>query len=101
MSIKRAAKRYFGDEMARAPYREPPRGRGAERTPGALGEVVWPLACAAALSLALVLPASAQGGLGNRLLGAQVAQTLESGVMRELGAQLLAGIVEGSPFRAP
>jgi hypothetical protein len=99
VSIRRAARRYFAGELARAPYREPPRGSRAEQAREAWGKVLWPLACAAALALALVLPTSAQGGLGSRLLGAQVAKALKSGAIRELGAELLDGIIEGSPFR--
>jgi hypothetical protein len=99
VSIGRAARSYFGGELERAPYREPPRllREGGART--AWGEVLWPLACAAALAIALVLPASAGASLGNRLLGSQVAKTLEGGVMQELGAELLDEILESSPFR--
>jgi hypothetical protein len=92
-------RQHFGDLIARAPYREPPRTRVREN-PGTTdkGRVAWALGCAAALALMVVLPSVADLNIGSRALGARMARTLESGVVQEFAARALDAAIKSRPF---
>jgi hypothetical protein len=94
MRLRRAARRHFAMAVARAPFREPPRGE-----PEAAGHV-WVLASAAALALMVFLPGVLGRGAGSLALGGKIARALESGAVQELAAAAADSLAR-SPFLSP